>query len=88
MSNKFKQFLLRVKPADPKGYGDFIVVEAWNKTGEYMIDQHIVDERFPILEELDLSDLAEGVMEHGGSLSIFELVDGLRELGFEVQIVI
>ncbi len=83
---KQKSYLLRVKPADPKTYCEFITVEAWDKSGSYMMDEHIVDEVFPELEELMLLDLAEGVMEYGGTLSVLELTDALREIGFEVQI--
>ena len=51
-----------------------------------MVDSHVVEEHFPELEELGLSDLAEGQIEYSGELSIFELSEELERRGFITQI--
>ena len=52
-----------------------------------MIEEHVVDELFPELEELDMSDLAEGEIEYMGELDKEELAYELNERGFKTQVI-
>lgn len=65
-------------------------VTAWNKKEGYMLDEHII-EKFPELGTKfdlysELEEVCEGDLLYHGDMTIDEMVETLRGLGFEVEI--
>jgi hypothetical protein len=60
-------------------------ITGWWKGKGYMIDQHMT-EKFPELETIEgLEELAESDMYYDGDKTKEEIINILREMGFEVE---
>lgn len=79
------EFILKVLDMDNfESYSNnnYTEIEVYEKTGKYLIDVHFSDMAFPELKKLNLEDLGEGVMEYSGKLNTQQLIDKLKEMGF------
>lgn len=88
------EFVLKVMtrenaPAEMRQFmedeGINIGVSVWDNQCGFMIDQEITY-MYPGLTELGLDEMTEGDMVYHGELNCLELVNRLREMGFNVVI--
>ena len=75
-------------PEDSYDLGSLRVGVFYAEDPDTMVDEHVVDELFPELEEMDMADLSEGELEYTGMLDKYELSELLEEVGFTTQIVL
>ena len=83
---KKENFLLKViDDASIEGDIKYKNVQVFDRNGKYMVDLHFCD-LFQELENVNLVDTSEGAMEYDGRLNADELVNKLRQMGFNAVI--
>lgn len=75
-------------PEDSYDLGSLRVGVFYAEDPDVMVDEHVVDELFPELEEMDMVDLSEGELEYSGCLNKYELSEELEEMGFTTQVIL
>ena len=83
---KKESFLLKIiDDVSIEGEIKYKYIQVYDKNGKYVVDIHFCD-MFPELEDVNLCDMAEGAMEYDGRLDANELVDKLKQMGFNAEI--